>query len=100
MGKRRFRGRQIPGIPVTSTKHNAGGDVVGMQLETGAEQLECAPDISVLPVDFGKWGEGQPLRILGIPALQLFDFSCAHRIPVVEGQHWVETTAVPAAGGT
>jgi hypothetical protein len=40
------------------------------------------------------------LRILGIPALQLFYFSCGHRIPVVEVSTAVETTIVPSVGGT
>jgi hypothetical protein len=31
-----------------------------------------------------EWGKRQPLRVFGVPALQLFNFSCGHLVPVVE----------------
>ena len=39
-------------------------------------------DIAVLAVDLGQGGEGEPVGILGVPALQFFDFARGHRVPV------------------
>jgi hypothetical protein len=32
-------------------------------------------------MDFGQGSKGQPLRVLGVPTLQLFDFRRGHRFP-------------------
>jgi hypothetical protein len=53
-----------------------------MQLEPDPEELESTSDVAVLAVDLGQGREGEPVRILGVPALQFFDFARGHRIPV------------------
>ena len=56
-----------------------------MVLQPGLEQLEGSLHITVLAVHFGERGEGQAVRILGVPALEFLDLAKCHPDPGVAG---------------
>ena len=55
-----------------------------MVLQPGLEQLEGSLHITVLAVHFGERGEGQAVRILGVPALEFSISLSAIRIPELQ----------------
>jgi hypothetical protein len=52
-----------------------------MELEAGAEEVEGPLDLPVLPVHLGQGREGEPLRVLGVSALELLDLAKCHPGP-------------------
>jgi hypothetical protein len=75
VGEGRLGGRQIAQVEVTPTEHDAGGDVIRMVQQAGLEQLEGPRYVTILPVDFGERGEGEPVGIFGVPALEFLDLA-------------------------
>ena len=77
----RLGGGNVAQVQVTAAEHDAGGDVVGVERQARAEQVERPLHLAVLPVDFGERGEGQSLRVLGVSALELLDLAKCHPGP-------------------
>jgi hypothetical protein len=81
VSKRSLGRREIAEVLVTPAEHDACRDVVRVQLQTNPQQFEGTSQVAILTVDLGQRREREPVRILGVPALQFIDFARGHRIP-------------------
>src|SRR5918992_5992028 len=64
---------------MASAEHDTGGDVIGMELQAGREQLERSGNVADFSVYLRERRKGQPVRIFGVTALKFFDFARGHR---------------------
>ncbi len=78
VGERGFGRGEIAEIEVTPTQDDTRGDVVGMELQAGTQQVERPGDVPVLTMHFREGGEGQALGIFSVPPLELLDLARCH----------------------
>ena len=92
--ERGLRGVHVAHVHVTAAQHDAGRDVVGMDLEAGAEEFEGALNLPVLAMHLGERRKREALGVLGVPALELLDLAKCHPGP---GLSWYGSGSGDAA---
>ena len=100
VGERGFGGRQVAEIQMAAAQHDAGRDVVGMQLEPGPQQLQRARHVAVLAVDLGQGRECESLGVLGVTALEFLDLAKCHPGPGFSGSGSLGGTTVMSLRGS